>query len=183
MCELHESTCNGLGDIWWTDNPIYFSSIDTTVIHLEFRSLAVGMATTLHDETVGVWSTAVSMKCSFNTPPVGGRPSTVSLTDVIAKLKMFGRRVPVLVLFTMLVVFLSTCIFRPSRSDNVAGGPYHTYESLSKDRLAGILNLDTVIRLLSVSFRSTRIISHHQSSRLLKCTHYVQPNSHTTTKH
>ena len=28
MCEFHESTCNGLGDIWWTDNPIYFSSID-----------------------------------------------------------------------------------------------------------------------------------------------------------
>ena len=20
--------CNGFGDIWWTDNPIYFSSID-----------------------------------------------------------------------------------------------------------------------------------------------------------
>ena len=29
MCEFHESTCNGYGDIWWTDNPIYFSSIDT----------------------------------------------------------------------------------------------------------------------------------------------------------
>ena len=28
MCEFHESICNGLGDIWWTDNPIYFSSID-----------------------------------------------------------------------------------------------------------------------------------------------------------
>ena len=27
MCEFHESTC-GFGDIWWTDNPIYFSSID-----------------------------------------------------------------------------------------------------------------------------------------------------------
>ena len=26
--EFHESTCNGFGDIWWTDNPIYFSSID-----------------------------------------------------------------------------------------------------------------------------------------------------------
>ena len=31
MCEFHESTCNGFGDIWWTGNPIYFSSID--VIH------------------------------------------------------------------------------------------------------------------------------------------------------
>ena len=30
MCEFHESTCNGFGDIWWTDNPIYFSSIDVT---------------------------------------------------------------------------------------------------------------------------------------------------------
>ena len=29
MCEFHESTCNGFGDIWWTDNPIYFSRIDT----------------------------------------------------------------------------------------------------------------------------------------------------------
>ena len=28
MCEFHESTCNGFGAIWWTDNPIYFSSID-----------------------------------------------------------------------------------------------------------------------------------------------------------
>ena len=28
MCEFHESTCNGFGDIWWTDNPIYFNSID-----------------------------------------------------------------------------------------------------------------------------------------------------------
>ena len=28
MCEFHESTCNGFGDIWWTDNPIYFSSVD-----------------------------------------------------------------------------------------------------------------------------------------------------------
>ena len=27
MCEFHESTCKSFGDIWWTDNPIYFSSI------------------------------------------------------------------------------------------------------------------------------------------------------------
>ena len=27
MCEFPESACNGFGDIWWTDNPIYFSSI------------------------------------------------------------------------------------------------------------------------------------------------------------
>ena len=28
MCEFHGSNCNGLGDIWWTDKCIYFSSID-----------------------------------------------------------------------------------------------------------------------------------------------------------
>ena len=28
MCEFHGSNGNGFGDIWWTDNPIYFSSID-----------------------------------------------------------------------------------------------------------------------------------------------------------
>ena len=32
MCEFHETTCNGFGDIWWTDNPIYFSSIDVRII-------------------------------------------------------------------------------------------------------------------------------------------------------
>ena len=43
MCEFHESTCNGLGDIWWTDNPIYFSSIDGrhTRIVSPFQSLVV----------------------------------------------------------------------------------------------------------------------------------------------
>ena len=39
MCEFHESTCNGFGDIWWTDNPIYFSSIDGQAI-----ANAVGLA-------------------------------------------------------------------------------------------------------------------------------------------
>ena len=28
MCEFHGTNGNGFGDIWWTDNPIYFSSID-----------------------------------------------------------------------------------------------------------------------------------------------------------
>ena len=32
MCEFHESSCNGFRDIWWTDNPIYFSSIDVKLI-------------------------------------------------------------------------------------------------------------------------------------------------------
>ena len=28
MCEFQESTCNGFGDMWWTDKCTYFSSID-----------------------------------------------------------------------------------------------------------------------------------------------------------
>ena len=28
MCEFHDSNCNGLGDMWWTDKCIYFSNID-----------------------------------------------------------------------------------------------------------------------------------------------------------
>ena len=28
MCEFYGCNGNGFGDIWWTDNPIYFSSID-----------------------------------------------------------------------------------------------------------------------------------------------------------
>ena len=31
MCEFHDSSGNGFGDIWWTDNPIYFSSIDGNI--------------------------------------------------------------------------------------------------------------------------------------------------------
>ena len=27
MCEFHDANCNGLGDIWWTDKCMYFSSI------------------------------------------------------------------------------------------------------------------------------------------------------------
>ena len=33
MCKFHESACNGFGDIWWTDNPIYYSSIDINIIN------------------------------------------------------------------------------------------------------------------------------------------------------
>ena len=29
MCEFHDCNCNGLGDIWWTDKCMYFSSIDS----------------------------------------------------------------------------------------------------------------------------------------------------------
>ena len=28
MCEFHDSSGNDFGDVWWTDNLIYFSSID-----------------------------------------------------------------------------------------------------------------------------------------------------------
>ena len=28
MCEFHDCNCNGLGDIWWTDKCMNFSSID-----------------------------------------------------------------------------------------------------------------------------------------------------------
>ena len=31
MCEFHDSNGNGFGDIWWTDNPIYFGNIDDAV--------------------------------------------------------------------------------------------------------------------------------------------------------
>ncbi len=38
MCEFHESTCNGFGDIWWTDNPIYFINVRSpnSVIFVRF---------------------------------------------------------------------------------------------------------------------------------------------------
>ena len=53
MCEFHESTCNGFGDIWWTDNLIYFSSIDSqcsryrrflAILRVFLASLAVALA-------------------------------------------------------------------------------------------------------------------------------------------
>ena len=50
MCEFHESTCNGFGDIWWTDNPIYFSSIDDqkpTIVVLCLRGI-IEVTPTLH---------------------------------------------------------------------------------------------------------------------------------------
>ena len=41
MCEFHESTCKGFGDIWWTDNPIYFSSIDYTALLVKILHVLV----------------------------------------------------------------------------------------------------------------------------------------------
>ena len=49
MCEFHDSTCNGLEDIWWTDNPIYFSSIDYAVEHLSTRATKY-----VHDKATGL---------------------------------------------------------------------------------------------------------------------------------
>ena len=42
MCEFHESTCNGFGDIWWIDNPIYFSSIDLFTIPYDYKKTYTG---------------------------------------------------------------------------------------------------------------------------------------------
>ena len=33
---VYGSNGNGFGDIWWTDNPIYFSSIDIILIVVIF---------------------------------------------------------------------------------------------------------------------------------------------------
>ena len=38
MCEFHDSSGKGFGDIWWTDNPIYFSSIDDCALPLGLRT-------------------------------------------------------------------------------------------------------------------------------------------------
>ena len=49
MCEFHNSNSNGLGDMWWTDKCIYFSSIDGPASAVSWpRSLlsAVGPPTT-----------------------------------------------------------------------------------------------------------------------------------------
>ena len=32
MCEFHGSNGNGFGDIWWTDNPINFSSMNVSIM-------------------------------------------------------------------------------------------------------------------------------------------------------
>ena len=42
ICEFHESTCNGFGDIWWTDNPIYFSSRDVVKYHRNVHTSILG---------------------------------------------------------------------------------------------------------------------------------------------
>ena len=40
MCEFHGSNGNGFGDIWWPDNPIYFSSIDVRTMPTCFPRLS-----------------------------------------------------------------------------------------------------------------------------------------------
>ena len=54
MCEFHESTCNGFGDIWWTDNPIYFSSIDSGYCTLVYMLWSLHFG--LHVVTIVRWS-------------------------------------------------------------------------------------------------------------------------------
>ena len=50
MCKFHESTCNGFGDIWWTDNPIYFSSIDIMCMeHIVFDRDMIVSSTEIED--------------------------------------------------------------------------------------------------------------------------------------
>ena len=46
MCEFHGSNGNGFGDIWWTDNPIYFSSIDLSadMVLIKLRNPMGGMS-------------------------------------------------------------------------------------------------------------------------------------------
>ena len=39
MCEFHGSNGNGFGDIWWTHNLLYFSSIDDAT-YIVFLSLS-----------------------------------------------------------------------------------------------------------------------------------------------
>ena len=43
VCEFHGSNGNGFWDIWWTDNPIYFSSIDmlSSIIMIFYVSLII----------------------------------------------------------------------------------------------------------------------------------------------
>ena len=52
MCEFHESTCNGFGYIWWTDKPIYFSSIDVSNIEVYYDIQHLTYFNQLHLEMV-----------------------------------------------------------------------------------------------------------------------------------
>ena len=44
MCEFLESTYNGFGEVWWTDNPIYFSSRPIDVVIWSGHQLATMLA-------------------------------------------------------------------------------------------------------------------------------------------
>ena len=48
VCEFHGSNGNGFGDIWWTDNPIYFSGIDR---HTSLIVFIVGIVSCIHLST------------------------------------------------------------------------------------------------------------------------------------
>ena len=43
MCEFHGSNSKVSGDIWWTDNPINFSSIDIESNHENIALVKMGI--------------------------------------------------------------------------------------------------------------------------------------------
>ena len=47
MCEFHNSNSNGLGDIWWTDKCMYFSSIDNIRHKFYVKSSSIGQSATI----------------------------------------------------------------------------------------------------------------------------------------
>ena len=61
MCEFHESTCNGFGDIWWTDNPIYFSSVDVYVYERKVTYIFA-----LIDDLGGIFSPSCCQQLSLS---------------------------------------------------------------------------------------------------------------------
>ena len=47
MCEFHDCNCNGLGDIWWTDKCMYFSSIDDQFVQSICCCIVQGLKVTM----------------------------------------------------------------------------------------------------------------------------------------
>ena len=51
VCEFHGSNGNGFGDIWWTDNPIYFSSIDIFITPFYYGMVKVALQVHYNDKS------------------------------------------------------------------------------------------------------------------------------------
>ena len=66
MCEFHESTCNGFGDIWWTDNPIYFSSIDESCADRYLTSVACHSESDIHGSLMDSFLAQALIACALN---------------------------------------------------------------------------------------------------------------------